>query len=261
MMRKILYLPTLLTLLSATVLLAQVRPSRDSVRKSIIPTDSLSHVSTPAPIVNPPHPSGFGGGNSFRPDSSRQTDSVHTVPPHSIPQHDDSLNLSSAGESGNDSSLYVQPTGAEKSLPANLPPGALDTTTISFKNADIRDVFRGLAYQHGLNIFVQNSIDKHVTISLNEVPVYYAIQFLCKQNDLDLTLKGGIFEITVPPPPEIVPPPKPKPYVAYDDGDLWIAADNVSLRSVVQAIRDKSHKNILITEGTSGPVTGQLNIE
>ncbi len=259
MMRKILYLPTLLTLLSATVLLAQVRPSRDSVRKSIILTDSLSHISTPVPIVNPPHPSGFGGGNASQSDSSRQADSVHTVPPHSIPQHADSLNLSSADESGNDVSLSVQPTSAHKSLPANLPPGALDTTTISFKNTDLRDIFRGLAYQHGLNIFVQNSIDKHVTISLNEVPVYYAIKFLCKQNDLDLRLKGGIFEITVPPPPEIVPPPKPKPYVAYNDGDLWIAANNVSLRSVVQAIRDKSDKNILITEGTSGPVTGQLN--
>ncbi len=259
MMRKILYLPTLLTLLSATVLLAQVRPSRDSVRKSIILTDSLSHISTPAPIVNPPHAYGLGGGNASQSDSSRQADSVHIVPPHSIAQHADSLNVSSAGESEDDSSLYVQPTSADKSLPANLPPGALDTTTISFKNTDLRDIFRGLAYQHGLNMFVQNSIDKHVTISLNEVPVYYAIQFLCKQNDLQLTLKGGIFEITVLPPPEIVPPPKPKPYVAYDDGDLWIAANNVSLRSVVQAIRDKSDKNILITEGASGPVTGQLN--
>ena len=179
-MRKILYLPTLLTLLSATVLLAQVRPSRDSVRKSIILTDSLSHISTPAPIVNPPHAYGFGGGNASQSDSSRQADSVHTVPPHSIPQHADSLNVSSAGESEDDSSLYVQPTSADKSLPANLPPGALDTTTISFKNADIRDIFRGLAYQHGLNIFVQNSIawttDLRLTLlaAIHRSPSLYA---------------------------------------------------------------------------------------
>lgn len=155
-----------------------------------------------------------------------------------------------------DSSLALSDTAK---TPIILPPGALDTTTISFKNADIRDVFRGLAYQHGLNIFVDNSIDKRVTISLNRVPVYDAIKFLCKQNDLNLSLNGGIFEITVPPPPKVVPPPIPKAYVAFDDGDLWIAANNVGLQSVVQSIRDKSGRNILITEGTSGPVTGQLN--
>ena len=258
MIRKTKFLLIVTILLSSGAIPAQVKTPPDSVRKAIILADSLSHVQKPAPIKSPPPVSEPPGGNSLQSDSSRGADSVNVALHPATSQHVDSLDVPTIGESGNDSSLYVQPTGAEKSLPANLPPGALDTTTISFKNTDLRDIFRGLAYQHGLNIFVQNSIDKHVTISLNEVPVYYAIQFLCKQNDLDLTLKGGIFEITIPPPPKIVPPPKPKAYVAYDDGDLWIATNNVSLRSVVQAIRDKSDKNILITEGTSGPVTGQL---
>ncbi len=142
---------------------------------------------------------------------------------------------------------------------AQLPVGAEDTTTLSFKNTDIRDIFRGLAYQHGLNIFVDNSIDKKVTISLNQVRVYDAIKFLCEQNGLDLSLKGGIFEITPPPPPKLIPPPKHVPYVAYAGGDLWIDARSDDLQDVIQGIRDKSGRNILVMAGTSGPVTGELN--
>lgn len=230
-----------------------------SGRNAIILSDSLSHLRKPVPIVSYPHPAAPLVTNAFHPDSStKPVSSSVASSPVSI-RHVDTLNVFASDQASSDTSLSSQPATSGESPSENLPPGALDTTTISFKNTDLRDIFRGLAYQHGLNIFVQNSIDKHVTISLNEVPVYYAIKFLCKQNDLDLTLKGGIFEITIPPPPKIVPPPKPKAYVAYDDGDLWIATNNVSLRSVVQAIRNKSDKNILITEGTSGPVTGQLN--
>lgn len=142
---------------------------------------------------------------------------------------------------------------------AQIPAGAEDTTTLSFKNTDLRDIFRGLAYQHGLNIFVDNAIDKHVTISLNQVRVYDAIEFLCAQNNLDLSLNRGIFEVTVPPTPKVIPPPKHVPYVAYQSGDLWIDAKNDDLQDVVQGIRDKSGRNILVMAGTAGVVTGELN--
>lgn len=226
--------------------------SADSARVA----DSLRHLgrplktrTTPAPVGLPPRSDSARAADSLR--VTQRTSSANKI----VSQGEQESPLSPESDS---SAAILAPTKSKYSL-SNLPPGAMDTTTISFKNADIRDVFRGLAYQHGLNIFVDNSIDKRVTISLNKVPVYNAIKFLCKQNGLNLSLNGGIFEITVPPPPKVVPPPIPKAYVAYDDGDLWIAANNVSLQSVVQAIRDKSDRNILISGGTSGPVTGQLN--
>jgi type IV pilus assembly protein PilQ len=158
-----------------------------------------------------------------------------------------------------DSVVLSGDTAIVQNALAQIPAGAEDTTTLSFKNTDIRDIFRGLAYQHGLNIFVDNAIDKRVTISLNQVRVYDAIKFLCAQNNLDLSLKGGIFEITVPPPPKVIPPPKHVPYVAYQSGDLWIDAKNDDLQDVIQGIRDKSGRNILVMGGTSGAITGELN--
>ena len=76
---------------------------------------------------------------------------------------------------------------------------------------------------------------------------------------LELHLKGGIFEVTSPPPPRVIPRPKPKPYVAFSNGHLWIAAKDVNLYDVVETVRRKSGKNILIMEGTEGGISGALN--
>jgi type IV pilus assembly protein PilQ len=150
-------------------------------------------------------------------------------------------------------------TDSTRSTEIVLPPGAADTTTLSFKDTDIRDVFRALAYQHGLNIFVDNSVNKRATISLNRVRVYDAIKFLCEQNNLSLVLDGGIFRISEIPAPKVVPPPPHVPYVAYNSGHLWIDASNDNLATVVDEIQKKTSKNILIMSGTQGTISGELN--
>ena len=141
----------------------------------------------------------------------------------------------------------------------SLPPGAAETTTLSFKDTDIRDIFRGLAYQHGLNIFVDNSINKRTTISLNRVRVYDAIKFLCTQNNLNLVLDGGIFKINEIPSPKVIPPPTHVPYAAYNGGRLWIDAENDNVAAVVDEIERKASKNILIMSGVQGTISGTLN--
>ena len=58
------------------------------------------------------------------------------------------------------------PTATSDSLAPQaiiLPQAAKDTTSLSFKATDIRDIFRALAYQHGVNIFVDNAVNKRTT--------------------------------------------------------------------------------------------------
>jgi type II secretory pathway component HofQ len=76
-----------------------------------------------------------------------------------------------------------------------LPIGTLDTTSLSFRDTDLRDIFRALSVQHGVNVFLDNSINKRVTVSLNRVRVYDAIAFLASQSGLECHLEGGIFRI------------------------------------------------------------------
>ena len=110
-----------------------------------------------------------------------------------------------------------------------------------------------------MNIFVDNSINKHTTISLNQVRVYDAIKFLCEQNNLSLVLDGGIFKISEVLPPKVVSPPPHVPYVAYSNGHLWINAQNDNLSEVVQEIEKKSSMNILVMTGSTGTISGTLN--
>ena len=143
---------------------------------------------------------------------------------------------------------------------ADIPLKAKDTTSLNFKDTDVRDVFRALSYQHHLNLFVDNSINKHVTISLSNVRVFDAIKFICEQQELSLKLEGGIFKIMPPPPqPKPEPPPPKIPWVYYENDLLSVQLKNDDLDAVIQRIQEKSKKNILLLNGTTGSISGTLN--
>ena len=139
-----------------------------------------------------------------------------------------------------------------------LPPAAYDSTSFSFRDADIRDVFRALGLEHGLNIFVDNSINTRVTISLTRVPVHGAIKFLCEQNGLNLAVEGGIYKITPAPPPVVVKETPKPPDVTYERGRISLDVRGQDLSLVISGIQEKTRKNILITSGTAGNVSGRL---
>jgi type IV pilus assembly protein PilQ len=138
-----------------------------------------------------------------------------------------------------------------------LPKGATELTNISFKDTDVRDIFRALSFQHNLNVFVDNSINKRATISLNRVRVYDALKFICDQNSLVLNLDGGIFKVL--PSAKAEPPPPKIPWIDYDRGLLSVKLKNDDLEQVVLRIQEKSGKNILLTSGTAGSLSGTLN--
>jgi type IV pilus assembly protein PilQ len=142
----------------------------------------------------------------------------------------------------------------------DLPKGAKDTTTLSFRDTDLRDIFRALAIQHNLNVFVDNGINKRSTVSLNKVQVFEAIKFICEQNNLRLGLEGGIFKIMPPAaPPKAELPPAKAPWVYYENNLLSVKLKNDDLESLIAEIQKKTNKNILILSGTSGSINGTLN--
>jgi type IV pilus assembly protein PilQ len=161
------------------------------------------------------------------------------------------------------SSSSVVPFSMPDTIAVNnliLPQGAKDTTSLSFRDTDLRDIFRALAAKHSLNIFIDNTINKHSTISLSNVQVYDAIKFICKQNNLMLGLEGGILKIMPPPPPPKVEPAPPKaPWVYYENNLLSVKLKNDDLEAVVLEIEKKCNRNILILSGTSGNLNGTLN--
>jgi len=152
----------------------------------------------------------------------------------------------------------IDTTQLAQSAP-QLPSGAEDTTSLSFKDTDLRDIFRAMSHEHGVNIFLDNSIAKRVTISLNKVRVYDAIQFLAHENGLELHLDGGIFKILPPPPPPKPEPPPPHvPLVNFEKSLLSVEFKDDDLQKIILELERKTTKNILTISGTTGTVTGKL---
>lgn len=145
-------------------------------------------------------------------------------------------------------------------LETNLPKGMNDTANLNFKDTDLRDIFRALSLEHGLNIFFDNSINKRITIALTGVPVIDAVKFMAEQNGLLLEREGGIIKVLPPPPPRVEPPPPPKvPVVDFNDGLVSVKLKDDDLERVVLELQKKSGYNILIMNGTTGTITGTLS--
>lgn len=191
-----------------------------------------------------------------QPDTTRKVSSQKTPVRHGLPsnpgQHqDDSLGQAQAMRPATYDRMEIDES--------DLPKGARDTTTLTFKDTDLRDIFRAIALQHDLNLFLDNGIGKRTTISLSKVRVFDAIKFLCDQNGLKLTFEGGIFRVAPPPPPAAPAPPPPKvPLVGYENGLLSVMLKDDDLEKVILEIQHKTGRNILIISGTTGTVTGKL---
>ncbi|CAG0991380.1 partial Secretin ExeD, partial [Anaerolineae bacterium] len=137
--------------------------------------------------------------------------------------------------------------------------GSQDSTTLSFKDTDLRDIYRAISLQHGVNIVLDNGVNKRVTIALNRVRVVDAITFLAHQNGLEVRNEGGIYRITQPIPPSPPPPPPPRvPGILFENGLLSVDLKGDDLEKVILLIQEKTAKNILIISGTTGTLTGKL---
>ncbi len=166
------------------------------------------------------------------------------------------LSLLSPSTSGQDPDSLLPPSLSAKGISeSDLPEGARESTTLSFKDTDLRDIFRAISLQHHLNIFLDNSIVKRTSISLTNIRVYDAITFLCEQNGLVMQVEGNIFKVRLPAP--ILPPPK-NPLVVFENGKLSVQLKDDDLEKTILEIQRKSSKNILIIGGTTGVVTGKL---
>ena len=157
---------------------------------------------------------------------------------------------------GAQTSPSVSPATSAR-VTGGLPDAARSTLTmLNVKDADLRDIFRSIAHEHGLNVMVDNRINKRVTVRLADLPALEAIKFLCRQNNLRLRRTGHIFHVEVVPEPP--PQPPPPPTVSVQDSLLTVDLDEDDLTQVMRLITQQSGANILVRRGVRGTLTGTL---
>ncbi len=138
--------------------------------------------------------------------------------------------------------------------PSQVPAAARDTiSTLSVSNADLRNVLRGIGEQYGVNLIVDDQIQKSVTLRLSTISVLDAIQLICREHDLTLIQTGPVFRVRQPP----EPPPTP-PNVTYDGERLTLNLTNDDLSEVAEAITQETGHNVIVSRGVEGTLDGFL---
>jgi type IV pilus assembly protein PilQ len=126
---------------------------------------------------------------------------------------------------------------------------------IEVKNADLKDVIRGIAAKYNLNILIDDAVQQRVTLRLADIPVPEVLAFIARENGLNLIHEGTIYKITYP---EIIKPvPKP-PAVDCVDGLLSVDLKNEDADRVVSAVCEASKRSIILGQGADGKVSGFL---
>jgi type IV pilus assembly protein PilQ len=156
--------------------------------------------------------------------------------------------------------LLTLPALADESGESRIRPPNSDAVipALNFKDADIRDVFRAIAYEFQTNIIVDPAVSKRVTIALFNISVFDAVHLVTEDNRLECIWDNRRFYIKTP---DKEPEPQPlvnTPDIRYSDGRLYIDSRDVDIGIFVDSLGRISGKNILLTGGTSGVVTGRL---
>lgn len=147
----------------------------------------------------------------------------------------------------------VSPESAEE---AGIPENAMQTIeTLNFKNVEIKDILRAIAEHHNINIFIDDAIKIRTTIRLSNITVHEVIVFLARKHGLTLNLENSIYTLELP---EIPEPAAKEPQIVCVDGRMTLDLKNDPIEHVIHAIQRKSGKNIVVSQGVSGPVSGYL---
>lgn len=154
-------------------------------------------------------------------------------------------------------STWVSKFGLDAST---LPAAAFaQMEAINVRNLDIKDVFRGIGTQYGLNLVVDNSIVQAITIRLSALPVIDVIEFLCEEYGLRLIQSGRILRILPPVRPPPVIPPTPVIAASVDStGNLHADLKGEDLEDVIRNLAQESGRNILIRQGVKGTLRGLI---
>ncbi|MFZ1288482.1 MAG: hypothetical protein WAR79_00205 [Melioribacteraceae bacterium] len=146
-----------------------------------------------------------------------------------------------------------------------IPPNSYSIIpALNFKDTDIRDIFRGIALEYETNIMLDNQIDRRVSVALFKICVFDAIKMIAEDNDLEFAFDENRFfvrtKVIVPPkPPE--PPKLPEPIVKYDkiQDVMDVILKEAEIGEFVTKLREATGKNFLLSNGTSGKISGELN--
>jgi type II secretory pathway component GspD/PulD (secretin) len=127
--------------------------------------------------------------------------------------------------------------------------------SLDFKDADIRDVLRGVGVQYNLNIWLSPEVTGRIPVHFSNIKVKDAVAFIIGQYGFEYRVRNGIVEVYKPKAPE-APPAEVK--VEIKDSLLTVDIKDAPVEIVVRKISTLSKLNIILEKGAAGTLTGML---
>ncbi|MEL6614868.1 MAG: hypothetical protein AAFQ43_03970 [Bacteroidota bacterium] len=141
---------------------------------------------------------------------------------------------------------------------AALPEAAFaELQAVNLRSADLRDVFRAIADETGLNVVVDDAVTTRATVNLGGVSALDAVLYLAEEYGLSVQQSGPVLRIR-PAAPE---PPAPLD-IRVAGGQLSADLRGADLRAVTRRITEASGVTVVPGAGVEGTVTAFVeNVE
>ena len=132
---------------------------------------------------------------------------------------------------------------------------------LNFKDTDIRDILRSIAYEYQTNIVIDNQLNQKISMTLFNTKLVDVLKIISEDNNLEYSFDSQRFFIKQKREKQTPPltPPEPEPQIIFNNGRISISLNNIDIQNVVNQLRKETGRNFLVIAGTSGRLTGTLN--
>lgn len=125
--------------------------------------------------------------------------------------------------------------------------------TLSCKDADIRDVLRGIAMQYSINIVPDSNVMGNVTVYLQDVPFETGLSTLLESYGFGYEKREGMYFVY------LKDSAAKSLEVSFQDGRLTLDVENADIGQLLREISRQTGLNIVAESGLTGEVTATLS--
>jgi type IV pilus assembly protein PilQ len=141
----------------------------------------------------------------------------------------------------------------------SLPPNSDQVIpALNFKETDIRDILRSIAYEYKTNIMIENTINIKTSTALFNVSVFNAVRLIAEDNGFVFSYDSMRYFVKSKSIEKPSVPIEHQAEVTYERGKISVNLNDVDINNLVSKLREVTNKNYLITAGASGRITGTL---
>ena len=126
------------------------------------------------------------------------------------------------------------------------------TLNVSCRDADLREVLRGLAVQHGISLAGLGTVTGMITIHLDDVLLEEGLEAMLEPLGFTFENRNGIYFI------RRAVPDTQRVTLSVSEGKLSVAANNADINQVIRMLNAQAGVSIVAAPNLTGPITAHL---